>query len=552
MATAIPAVTSSGQPVLILKEGTSRSYGREAMHRNILAARLVAEIVRTSLGPRGMDKMLVDSLGDVTITNDGATMLKEMDIEHPAAKMMVEIAKAQDSEVGDGTTSVVVLAGKLLEKAEELLNKDVHPTLIVDGFKKAAERALGVLNELAIKVDPSDLETLKKVAMTSMRSKLVAAEREYLAGLAVDAVLAVKEEADGKVKVDVDNIKIEKKQGGSIRDTKLVKGIVLDKEVVHAGMPKRVENAKIALINAPIEIEKTEIDARIQISSPDQIKAFLEEENKLLREMVEKIASTGANVVICQKGIDDVAQFYMAKKKILAVRRVKQSDMEKLSRATGARIVSNIEELSPEDLGEAELVEERKVGEDKWVFIEGCKNPKSISVLVRGGSERVVDEVERSIKDALNVVKDVLVKPAVVYGGGAVEAEIAMKIREWSSSLPGREQLAAQAFADALEEAIPLTLAENAGMDIIDTQVELRSKHKQGDVWAGIDVFEGKVADMKEREVAEPVLVKEQMVKAAVEAASMLLRIDDVIAASKMKEEKGKGKEGGEEESEFS
>lgn len=539
MAEAVPAVTQQGVPILILKEGTTRTKGREAQKRNIMAARLVAEIVKSSLGPRGMDKMLVDSLGDVTVTNDGATMLKEMDIEHPAAKMMVEIAKAQDAEVGDGTTSVVVLAGKLLEKAEELIDRDVHPTIIIDGYKAAAEKALEILDKIAVKIDPSNKEILKKVAMTAMHSKLVAAHRDYLAELAVDAVLAVKQEENGKVKVDIDDIKVEKKPGGSLRDTRLIYGIVLDKEVVHSGMPKRVENAKIALLNCPLEIEKTEFDARIQITSPDQMKLFLEEENKMLKEMVDKIVATGANVVICQKGIDDVAQHYLARSGILAVRRVKQSDMEKLSKATGGRIVTNIEDLSSEDLGQADLVEERRIEEDKWVFIEGCKNPRSVTILIRGGSERVVDEADRSIHDALSVVKDVLIKPAIVAGGGAVEAEIAMKISEWAEQLSGREQLAAKAFAEALM-VIPLTLAENAGLDTIDIEVELRSKHRAGEIWAGIDVFDGKVKDMYKQDVIEPVLVKEQLIKSAVEVASMLLRIDDVIAASRLKEKEGK------------
>ena len=543
---------AAGQPILILKEGTSRSKGREAMKKNILAAKTVAEIVKSSLGPKGMDKMLVDSLGDVVITNDGATMLKEMEIEHPAAKMMVEVAKAQDAEVGDGTTSVVVLAGSLLEKAEDLIEKDVHPTVIVDGYKKAASRALEILEKLAQKIDPNDDETLKKIAETSMISKLVSADKEYLAELAVKAVRHVMTEEDGKVKIDLDDIKIEKKQGGSIRDTIFVDGIVLDKEVVHSNMPRRVEGAKIALINAPLEIKKTEFDARINITSPDQLKMFIEEEHRLLKEMVDKIVQTGANVVICQKGIDDIAQHYLAKAGILAVRRVKQSDMEKISKATGARIVNNIEELTSEDLGKADLVEERKIEEDKFVFIEGCKEAKSVTILARGGNERVVDEVERSLRDALSVVRDAILKPAIVAGGGAPEAELSQQIAQWADSLSGREQLAAKAFAEALM-AIPLTLAENAGLDTIDIDVSLKSEHSKGNVWAGVDVFEGKVSDMMSKEVIEPVMVKEQLIKAATEVASMILRIDDVIAASKLKEEKGGKGEGGPEtgETEF-
>lgn len=542
---------AAGQPILILKEGTSRSKGREAMRKNILAAKTVAEIVKSSLGPKGMDKMLVDSLGDVVITNDGATMLKEMEIEHPAAKMMVEVAKAQDAEVGDGTTSVVVLAGALLEKAEDLIEKDVHPTVIVEGYKKAAAKALEILGKLAQKIDPNDDNMLRKIAETSMISKLVSADKEYLADLAVKAVRHVMTEEDGKVKIDLDDIKIEKKQGGSIRDTIFVDGIVLDKEVVHSNMPKRIENAKIALINAPLEIKKTEFDARINITSPEQLKMFIEEEHRLLKEMVDKIAATGANVVICQKGIDDIAQHYLAKKGILAVRRVKQSDMEKISKATGARIVNNIEELSSDDLGTAEVVEERKIEEDKFVFIEGCKQAKSVTILARGGNERVVDEVERSLRDALSVVRDAILKPAIVAGGGAPEAELSQQIAQWADSLSGREQLAAKAFAEALM-AIPLTLAENAGLDTIDMDVSLKSEHSKGNVWAGVNVFKGDVDDMMKNEVIEPVMVKEQLIKAATEVASMILRIDDVIAASKLKEEKGgkgpSGPEGGESE----
>lgn len=538
-----------GQPILILKEGSSRSQGREAMRRNILAAKTVAEIVKTSLGPKGMDKMLVDSLGDVVITNDGATMLKEMEIEHPAAKMMVEVAKAQDAEVGDGTTSVVVLAGALLEKAEKLIEREVHPTVIVEGYKKAAAKAIEVLRKIAKPIDPNDDETLKKIAMTSMVSKLVSADRDYLADLALKAIRYVVQVVDGKYKVDLDDVKLEKKHGGNVRDTILVQGIVLDKEVVHSGMPKRVEKAKIALINAPLEIKKTEFDARISITNPEQLRLFIEEERKLLRDMVDKIVKSGANVAICQKGIDDIAQHYLAKAGILAVRRVKQSDMEKLAKATGARIVNNIEELSPEDLGYADLVEERKIEEDKYVFVEGCKEAKSVTILIRGGNERVVEEVERNLKDALSVIRDALIKPAVVAGGGAVEAEVAKEIRSWASSLSGREQLAAMAFAEAIE-SIPLALAENAGLDTIDIEVSLRAAHSEGKVWHGVDVFEGKVADMMEKGVLEPALVKEQMIKAATEVACMILRIDDVIAAGKLKEEKGPKKTETETESE--
>ena len=535
-----PVYPMAGQPIIVLKEGTSRDKGRDAMRKNILAAKTVAEIVKSSLGPKGMDKMLVDNLGDVVITNDGATMLKQMDIEHPAAKMMVEVAKTQDAEVGDGTTSVVIVAGSLLDKAEELLEKNIHPTTIVEGYKKASEKALEILKKIAVEIDSNDDEVLKRIAMTSMISKIVAREREYLAKLVVKSVRYIMHEEDGKLKIDLDDIKIEKKPGGSIKDTMFVDGIVLDKEVVHSNMPRRIEGAKIALINAPLEIKKTEFDARINITSPDQLKLFIEEEHRLLKEMVDKIVSTGANVVICQKGIDDIAQHYLAKAGILAVRRVKQSDMEKISKATGARIVNSIEELSEADLGSSKVVEERKIEEDKFVFIEGCTKARSVTILVRGGNERVVDEVDRSLRDALSVVRDALLKPAIVAGGGAPEAEVAKEIRKWAAKLSGREQLAAMAFADAIE-VIPLTLAENAGLDTIDIDVNLKAAHNRGEVWYGVDVFKGDLADMMEQNVIEPLLVKEQLIKAATEVASMILRIDDVIAASRLKSDKEAG-----------
>ncbi len=531
---AIPAVTQSGQPVLILKEGSSESRGREAQRNNIFAAKIVSELVKTSLGPRGMDKMLVDTLGDVTITNDGATMLKEMDIQHPAAKMLVEISKTTDNEVGDGTTSAVVLAGALLENAEELIKDNVHPTIIVDGYRKAATKALQALDKISLKVSPDDRKWLVKIARTSMASKLISKESDQLADIATDAVLSVAEKVGDRYRVDIDDVKVEKKPGSSLRQTQLIKGIVLDKEVVHAGMPKRVENAKIALINCPLEIEKTEFDAKININDPSQIKQFLDEENAMLKGMVDKLVSTGANVVICQKGIDDIAQHYLAKNNVLAVRRVKESDMTKLAKATGGRVVTSLDDLSENDLGRADLVEERKVEEDKWVFVEGCKNPKATTILVRGATQRVTDEAERSMHDAIMVVKDVIEHPAIVVGGGATEAELSYQVREYSNSLSGREQLAVQKYADALE-SIPLTLAENAGMDPIDTQVELRAKHGQGKKWYGVNVLAGKVGDLEAEEVYEPSAVKEQIIKSATEAASMILRIDDVIASSKMK-----------------
>ncbi len=534
-ATAIPAVTSSGQPVLILKEGSNQSRGREAQRNNIAAAKLIAEVVKTSIGPRGMDKMLVDSLGDVTITNDGATMLKEIDVQHPAAKMLVEVSKTTDNEVGDGTTSAVVLAGALLEKAEELLDKDVHPTVVVDGYSKAAKRAMEALDEAAEKVEPTDKAALLKVAKTSMQTKLVSREAEELGGLVVDAVLSVAEKSDKGYRVDIDNVKVEKKPGGSLKDTRLIKGIVLDKEVVHSGMPKRIEKASIALVSAPFEIEKTEFDAKLNINDPSMMKKFLDEETKMLKAMVDKVQSVGANVAICQKGIDDVAQHYLAKAGILTVRRVKESDMTKLAKATGARVVNNFEDLSPSDLGNAALVEERKVEEDKWVFVEGCKNPKAVTILIRGGTQRIVDEGERSLHDALMVTKDVIERPSIVVGGGAAEAEAAYQVLKWTEKLSGREQLAAQKFAEALE-SIPLALALNAGMDPIDAQVELRAKHAtENGKWYGVEAAEGKVKDMYQRQVLEPLSVKIQIIRSATEAASMILRIDDVIAAGKTK-----------------
>ena len=526
--------TSAGIPVLVLKEGSSRSRGREAQHTNIMAARIIAETVKSSLGPKGMDKMLVDSFGDVTITSDGRTILDEMDVQHPAAKMMVEVAKTQDNEAGDGTTTAVILAGELLAKAEELIGKNIHPTIIIDGYKKALEKALDVLDKIAIPVDLNSQEYLRKAAMTSMASKLVAEHREYLADLAVKAILQVAEKDDGKYKVDVDDVKVEKKPGESVRDTMLINGIVLDKEVVHSGMPKRVENAKIALLDCPLEIEKTEFDAKINIESPEQMDAFLKQEEAMLKDMVEKLAAVGANVVLCQKGIDDMAQHFLARKGILAVRRIKKSDMEKLAKATGGKIITNLDDMSPADLGYASLVEERKIGDDKMTFVEGCKHPRAVTILIRGATERVVEEAERSVHDALCVVRDIVEEPKVLAGGGAPELEIAKALKKYAETLPGREQLAVKSFAEALE-AIPATLTENAGLDPIDILSELRAKHEKGETWAGIEVHSGKVQDMREAGVFEPISVKKQVVKSATEAASMILKIDDVIAAGKAK-----------------
>jgi thermosome len=525
---------AGGVPVLILKEGSSRSRGREAQHANIMAARIVAETVKSSLGPKGMDKMLVDSFGDTTITSDGRTILDEMDIQHPAAKMMVEVAKTQDNEAGDGTTTAVILAGELLNKAEELIGKNVHPTIIIDGYKKASEKALEALEKIAIPTGSNAKEYLKKVAMTSMASKLVAEHREYLAELAVKAILEVAEKENEKYKVDVDDVKVEKKPGESVNDTRLIQGIVLDKEVVHSGMPKRVENAKIALLDASLEIEKTEFDAKINIESPEQMDAFLKQEEEMLKEMVEKIAAIGANVVLCQKGIDDMAQHFLARKGILAVRRIKKSDMEKLSKATGGKIITNLDDVSSADLGYASLVEERKIGDDKMTFVEGCKHPRAVTILIRGGTERIVDEAERSLHDALCVVRDVVEEPKVLAGGGAPELEVSRVLKKYAETLPGKEQLAVKSFAEALE-VIPTTLTENAGLDPIDILSELRARHEKGETWTGIEVNSGKTQDMSKAGVFDPLSVKKQIIKSASEAASMILKIDDVIAAGKMK-----------------
>lgn len=536
---------STGQvPIVVLKEGTTETKGNQAQRNNITAAKTIAEIVRTSLGPRGMDKMLVDPLGDVTITNDGATILKEMDVQHPAAKMMVEISKATDNEVGDGTTSTVVLAGSLLEKAEELIAKNVHPTVVVEGFKKASQKAIETLREISIKVDPTDKQFLGKIARTSMASKIVSSNAPELSDMVVDAVLAVAEKADDRYKVDVDNIKVEKKAGGSIQDTKFIHGIILDKEIVHGGMPKRIADAKIALVNTALEIEKTEFDAKININSPDQMQKFIDEENRMLKAMVDKVVAAGANVLLCQKGVDDIAQHYLAKAGILTVRRVKESDMYKLSKATGARMINNLDELTAEDLGFAKNVEERKVETDKWVFIEECKNPKSVSILVRGGSQRVVDEAERSVHDAIMAVKDVVEYPNILVGGGAPEAIVSLKLRDWAATLSGREQLAVEKFADSIE-TIPIVLAENAGMDPIDTQVQLRTKSTTGKARFGVDVVNGKIADLAAKDIYDPLAVKEQVLNAATEAACMLLRIDDVISASKSTPSPKPGSHGG-------
>ena len=523
--------TPEGVPVIVLKEGSKQSRGKDAQRNNIAAAKLISQIIQTSLGPRGMDKMLVDSIGDITITNDGATILKEIDVQHPAAKMMVEVAKATDSEVGDGTTSSVILVGALLEKAESLIDDEIHSVIIADGYKKASKKAIEFLQEITIKVDPKNKEMLEKIAHTAMQTKLVSLEATDLAKLSVDAVLAIVEDKHDSFRVNLDNIKIEKKTGGSISDSELVSGIILDKEIVHSGMPRKIENAKIALISEALEIKKTEFEAKLNISSPGEIKSFMEEESQLLKDMVDKIKSTDANVVLCQKGIDDIIQHYMGKEGMLAVRRIKESDMSKLAKSTGGRIVGSVNDLGNDDLGAAQNVEERKIEEDNWVFIEGCKNPKAISILLRGGSQRVIDEADRSIHDALMVIKDVIETPKIVYGGGSPEAYIAIRLRNWAKSLSGREQLAVEKFADALE-SIPLALARNAGMNPIDSITQLRARQNSDEHFAGVDVINGKITNFEELGIVEPVKVKEQIIKSATETANMILRIDNVIAVT--------------------
>jgi len=537
-------------PIVLLPEKYARAVGREAVRSNITAAVIIGEILKTSLGPRGMDKMLVDELGDITVTNDGATILDEMHVEHPAAKLIIEVAKTLDKEVGDGTKRSVVLAGELLKKAGELLDRNIHATVIIEGYRRAAELAEKIVNELAKDVSLEDEETLIKVAKAALASKVAGIYGDKIAKIVVDAVKKVTYVEAGKMIVDLDSIKIEKKIGGGIEETELIDGIVIDKERVHSGMPKVVRNAKIALIGDAIEVKKTETDARISITSPDQLEAFLKKEQEILKKMVDKIKEVGANVVFVQKGIDDIAAYYLAKYGILAVRRVKKSDMDKLARATGAKIVSSIEELTPNDLGYAELVEERKVADENMIFVTGCKNPKAVTILIRAGSEHVAEETERSIMDAIKDVANVIKRRKVIAGGGAIEVELAERIRKEAKKHPSKIQMAMLAFADALE-AIPAALAENAGMDTIEAMSELRAAHEAGKVWYGVDAAEGKITDMWEKGVIEPADITIQAIKSATEAAIMILKIDDVIAAIKREEEKGKKEEEREEEPEL-
>ena len=525
------AAQLGGQPIFILREGTERSKGREAQNNNIMAAKAVANAVRTTLGPKGMDKMLVDGLGDVVITNDGVTILREMDIEHPAAKMVVEVAKTQDDEVGDGTTTAAVLAGELLKVAEDLLDQDVHPTIIASGYRLAANRTSEILKTIERTITEDDEDLLLKISETAMTGKGAESSKDKLSKLVVKAVKSIVEIEGGKKVVDIDNIKVEKKVGGSVEDSELIEGMVIDKERVHPNMPKVVKDVKIAMISEPVEFKKTEVDAEINITSPDQLQLFLDQEEKMLKDMVDKIINSGANVVVCQKGIDDMAQHYMSKAGILAVRRVKKSDMEKLSRASGGAVVTNIDEISESDLGYADLAEEKKTGGDSMLFITGCKNPKAVSIVIRGGTEHVVDSLERALEDALRVVGVVIEDEKLVAGGGSPEVELSLRLSEYAATLKGREQLAVTKFANALE-VIPRTLAENAGLDPIDMMVELKSQHEKGNKDAGLDVYTGDVINMMDKGVVEPLRVKTQAINSATESAVMILRIDDVIAST--------------------
>jgi thermosome len=523
----------NNQPIIILKEGTERSKNKDAQFNNIAAARAVADAVRSTLGPKGMDKMLVDGLGDVVITNDGVTILKEIDVQHPAAKMVVEVAKTQDTECGDGTTTSVIIAGELLKKAESLIETNIHPTIIANGYKMAAAEAINILDAIAIKVTPEDADMLQRVAQTAMTGKSVGGQRDFLSALAVKAVKSVADKIDGKWSVDVDNIKVEKKTGGSIADTETIEGIVIDKERVHPRMAKQVKNAKIALISSALEIKKTEVEAKIQIRDPNAMQRFLEEEENTLKAYVDTIKKSGANVVFCQKGVDDLVQHFLAKADIFACRRLKESDMEKISRATGAVIVGKVAELTEKDLGKAAMVEEKKIGESDMVFITGCKNPKAVSLIIRGGTEHVIDEVERALHDALRVIGVAIEDGKVVPGAGAPEIELSLRLAGYASTVGGREQLAIEAFAQAME-VIPWTLAENAGLDAIDVVIQMKSAHeKKGGKNMGIDLDTGKPADMVKLNVIEPLRVKTQAVKSAAEVANMILRIDDVIASRK-------------------
>jgi thermosome len=524
--------TQGQMPIILLKEGTKREHGKDATKNNINAAKAISDAVRSTLGPRGMDKMLVDSMGDAVITNDGVTILKEIDVEHPGAKMIIETAKTQDEECRDGTTTAVVLTGEFLKRSEELIDQNVHPTLITSGFRMALENVLEFLDKLSEPVKPENEDILRSIAMTAMTGKSAEVIKDHLADITVQTVKKVMEKVDGKIIVDFDNIMVVKKHGGNIEDTELINGIILDKERVHSGMPKSVRNAKIVLLNAALEVKKTEVDAKIQITSPAQLQDFLNEEEKMLRNMVENIKKTGANVVICQKGIEDLPQHYMTKAGIYAVRRAKESDMKKLAKATGARIVNSFHDLTKDDLGKADLVEEKKIADDHMTYITGCIDAKAISILVRGSSEHVVDELERSLNDALGVVAIALEDEKTLIGGGATPMELSQHLHEYASTVGGREQLAIEAFANSIE-IIPRTLAENAGLDPINSLIDLRKEHKAGKKNMGLNVFNGKVTDMKKMRIIEPIRVMKQALQGATETAIMILRIDDVIASKR-------------------
>jgi len=524
-------------PILVLREGTKRDTGRTARDNNIQAAIAVADAVRSTMGPKGMDKMLVDSMGDVTITNDGVTILKEVDVEHPAAKMMVELAKTQDNECGDGTTTAVVLAGELLRQAQDLLDANVHPTIIANGYRMAAAEAKKVLKSNAIDITATDdRKVLKRIAKTSMSSKGTASSMEYLGDMAVEAVMSIVEKVGDRTQADIDNIQIVKKQGGSIRDTELIKGIIVDKEAGNAGMPKYIEKPRIALLNQALEIKKTEVDAKIEITDPLGIQGFLDDEEATLKGFVDTLKQAGANVVLCQKGIDDMAFHYLAKNGMFAIARVKKSDLEKLSKATGAEIVNSLKDLTSKQLGTAGALEERKFGKDALTFITGCKNPRAVSILIRGGTEHVIAEAERALHDSLSVVADVIEDGTYVVGGGASAMEIALALRNFASTVGGREQMAIDAFAKAVE-VIPKALAENGGLDPINILIDLRSAHARKQRNAGVDLKTGKVTDMLKLEVIEPMRVGTQAIDSAVDAATMILRIDDVIAAKGISKE---------------
>jgi thermosome len=521
----------SETPILILREGTSRSRGRDAQRSNIMAAKIVAEIVRSTIGPRGMDKMLVAGMGDIVITNDGATIMKEMDVQNPAAKMIVEIAKTQDSEVGDGTTTAVVLAGELLAGAETLLDKDVHPNAIIDGYRDAAGKAQEILEKIAIAIKPDDEARLKQVAVTSLNTKGIFGSQNRFAELAVEAVMHVTEKNNGKVKADIDLVKVMKKHGKSLEESELVNGIIIDKEISHSQMPKSVTGAKIALLNAKLEIEKTETDAKININKPEEMYQFIQEEEKLLRDMADQVTKTGANVLFTEKSVDDEVLSILAKKGILTIKNISSSDMEKLAKATGGLVVGTTRDLSKEALGYAKLVEEVKIGDDKLVYVREAKNPKAVTIMIRGGSEHVVDEAERSLHDALSVVRNAVEDGKIVAGGGAPEIELSKRLREYAIKVGGREQLAVTAFAEALE-SIPVAIAQNAGINPIDILVDLKSKHNTvANIWFGVNTKTGKAADMLKMDIVEPLRVKTQVIKSAVEAVTMILRVDDVFAS---------------------